>query len=157
KKLPVLFKGIRLSSEKSKSVTRQGCLILEKRSFVSSGPFRYVVIDELIDQTLAINFGHLRCLGLFLVHALETFFKGVSKPLVVAALNKDKGTYSIVGYPSKTLGDFQKNVFGNAFREAAESTESRYRQESFETNFLEIQKEDNSKFFEHLHSGLIDI
>jgi hypothetical protein len=45
--------------------------------------------------------------------------------------------------------------FGTLFREAAEQSGARYRQEGFDTSVMEVEKNDLQKFLELLHSGLL--
>jgi len=47
-----------------------------------------------------------------------------------------------------------KNKFGTSFNKAAEKTQARVRHDGFETNIMEVQKDDVFKFMEYLHSGL---
>lgn len=44
-----------------------------------------------------------------------------------------------------------------AFRDAADKTDSRIKHDGFEAGYMEIQEDDNTKFLDFLHSGLVEI
>eukprot|EP01094_Clydonella_sp_ATCC50884_P030141 TRINITY_DN9716_c0_g1_i2.p1 TRINITY_DN9716_c0_g1~~TRINITY_DN9716_c0_g1_i2.p1 ORF type:complete len:345 (-),score=105.94 TRINITY_DN9716_c0_g1_i2:102-1136(-) len=137
-------KGIENAIELQKAIVRQGAWLLDNRTIVHTGPFRYAVLNDSADQHRFTHPLTLLKLALFL---LDTIKRG-PKPIVLCALNEERNSYLIVG------GSRGKNDFGVSFNRAARSTGARIRQHTFDGSIVELQREDLTKFIEYLHSGM---
>lgn len=155
----LLREGIDRSIKLQKAIVEQGIGMIKKKVLISSGPFRYAVLEESPHLDMFNKPLGLQKLALFLVDSLlETIRKSV-KPFVISAYCEKKGTYLVVGVPapgSSSMGT-RKNTFGGAFRKAAETTGARIKHDGFESSIMEVQKDDLKDFMEYLHSGLITI
>lgn len=159
-KVDLLKHGLSLSVIGQKAIVKQGVALITNKRIVSSGPFRYAIIEDSPDQALFCHPLILSKLALFLVDALVTSIRKPAKPLVLACYNPDEACFLVVGVPGpSSLGSSDRilNPFGTAFRQAADQTKSRYKHDSFETSVMQVQKDDIHKFFELLHSDLIKI
>lgn len=153
----VVKRGVDLAQKTWRAIIRQGVQIMERKSFVLSGPFRQVVVEQALDCVLVASVQNLWSLALFLASALEAATRQSGSALVLSVLDKEKSTFAVIGVPSAVGGNLERNSFGRAFREAADKMECRYRQDEFDSNFLEIQKQDHMKFMDYLHSGMVEI
>eukprot|EP01132_Coremiostelium_polycephalum_P010316 gene10316-12660_t len=146
--------GLQQSIELQKEITRQVASMIEKRSVILSGPFRYAFIRENSDLRFFIHPLALTKLGLYMMDAFISMGKP-SKPFLIGALNEKKKTYLIVGISGSHNSEFQSNEFGDGFRKAAELTNATLKYQSFDTSVVEITDLDMPKFVEQLHGNLI--
>lgn len=151
--------GIRAAVQLQRTVVQQGSGLIEKKAVVSTGLFRYTIMDDA--QELAA-FSHPLTLSKLAVFLADAYHLGMKKkapkPFVVAALVQSRDTYIVVGVPLRDgHGTRERNVFGHAFRLAATKSNSRIKHDSFETSVMEIQREYMGRFMELLHSGLIPV
>ncbi|XP_059141300.1 cell division control protein 45 homolog [Physella acuta] len=151
--------GLEAAKLQLKSVVTQVQSFLDMHQIISAGPFLYVFVQEGTADSRF--FAHPQCLirlarfSLQAQCAVSRNKRSQSLPLVLGApLNPEEGTSLIVGIPPLDTDDERKNFFGKAFEQAAESTSSSARFNSFDSYIIEIKSEDKSKFFDALISIL---
>ena len=150
-----LEKGIRSAILLQQAIVRQGIDMLVKKVIVRTGPFRYVLINHSSQLELFSHPPTLVSLSLFLIDTLRTHKKS-SKPIVVAALNKNSNSYLVVGVTPVAPDDPKMaNTFGRCFRNAAKKTNSTINLHFFDSSVIEIKAQDVNKFLEFLHSDLV--
>ena len=88
-------------------------------------------------------------LALFLQEVFNQMKKR-SKPIVLGALNENRGTFLIVGIATSPT----RNVFGHVFEKAALDTGARIQLHTFDGSVVEIAQTDAKLFIEHLQYGL---
>ncbi|EGC39154.1 hypothetical protein DICPUDRAFT_27471 [Dictyostelium purpureum] len=154
KNIDLLKIGLKQSIELQKEITRQVAAMIEKRSVILSGPFRYAFITESSELKYFIHPLALTKLGLFMMDAFIAMGKA-RKPFLIGSLNEKKQAYLIVGISGSHSSDIQSNQFGAHFRKSAEYTNAILKYQSFDTSIIEVSKSDLHKFVEHLHSSLI--
>lgn len=113
----LLRKSLSLARALHAAVIRQGCAILDKNSIKTLRSFRFVAIKEGPDLRLFRHAAALERLAKWLVDATrdkigrmaEAKKKGAIFPIVVACLDEDKNTYTIVGITgAPEFGDVRK-------------------------------------------------
>ncbi|KAK5576630.1 hypothetical protein RB653_007774 [Dictyostelium firmibasis] len=153
KNIDLLRTGLKQSIQLQKEITRQVTSMIEKRSVILSGPFRYAFITESSDLKYFIHPLALTKLGLFMMDAFISMGKA-KRPFLIGALNEIKNSYLIVGISGSHSTDIQSNTFGEYFRKSAEYTDASFKYQSFDTSIVEVSKTDLHKFVEHLHSTM---
>lgn len=153
----LLEKGLHGAISLQKAIVRQGVAMINKKNIVSSGPFRYAVIDDSPDLPLFTHPLALSKLAMFVSEALLHNSAKKHKPFVICSLIERRKTYLVLGIVGTVRASAPKNSFGRAFRTAADRTKSRIKHDGFETSVMEVQKDDLSKFMEYLHSGMVRI
>ena len=80
-----------------------------------------------------------------------------AKPLILCALNSNRGTYMCVGVtcPGRYL-DVERSAIGTAFKDAAkEIRQFRFRHDNFDSSVIEVHKDDVLTFihalYDHVH------
>eukprot|EP00808_Paulinella_micropora_P021793 g56480.t1 len=163
KNIKLFTRGIEMAIETQKAIVRQASAIIQKKTVQSSGPFRYVVLEDSPDQKFFSHTLSLSKLALFMVDAHQQKRRGAretSKPFVICASLQDKKTYLLVGVTgagSRSSQGAAKNSFGNAFHEATNKCKARVKHDGFETSVIEVQRDDLKNFLEILYSGLVAI
>ncbi|KAN0034856.1 hypothetical protein ACTFIV_001389 [Dictyostelium citrinum] len=153
KNIDLLKIGLKQSIQLQKEITRQVSSMIEKRSVILSGPFRYAFITESSDLKYFIHPLALTKLGLFMMDAFISMGKA-KRPFLIGALNENKNSYLIVGISGSHSTDIQSNTFGEYFRKSAEYTDATFKYQSFDTSIVEVSKTDLHKFVEHLHGTM---
>ncbi|KAM9955226.1 hypothetical protein ACTFIW_000726 [Dictyostelium discoideum] len=153
KNIDLLKIGLKQSIQLQKEITRQVTSMIEKRSVILSGPFRYAFITESSDLKYFIHPLALTKLGLFMMDAFISMGKA-KRPFLIGALNENKNSYLIVGISGSHSTDIQSNTFGEYFRKSAEYTDATFKYQSFDTSIVEVSKTDLHKFVEHLHGTM---
>ncbi|CCA72372.1 hypothetical protein PIIN_06306 [Serendipita indica DSM 11827] len=117
------------------------------------------MLKEGPDLPIFVHPGNLSRLALWLVEATRdridpinvTRTKKKVLPFVLACLDERKGTYLVVGVlAAPEMGDLRKNQFGMAFLEAQSRSNARTRHSTFDTNVVEVDKEDLTSFLTKL-------
>jgi hypothetical protein len=76
-------------------------------------------------------------------------------PFVILSLNEAKGSYLVAGVPCPgKFGEIEYNLFGEAFRSAAEHCNAPNLLEGFDTSIMEIPRDDCQRFIEAMHFTL---
>jgi len=159
-----LREALPLSMALHRAIVRQGSSIIDKHDIRTLRGHRVVMITQGPDLALFAHPGVLSRLALWLVEALRDRLQGTntvysrskrkSLPLVVACLNEKESTYIVVGVMAAlNFDDIRKNEFGLAFMDAKERCNARTRHGTFDTNVLEINKDDLKVFLETLCEG----
>ncbi|BFZ04616.1 hypothetical protein BsWGS_07655 [Bradybaena similaris] len=138
-----------------RGVVNQVQSFLDMHQIISAGPFLYVFVQEGTADSRF--FSHPQCLLRLARYTLQAHCsvsrnKRVrSLPLVLGApLSMETGRSIMVGIPPLDTDDERKNFFGKAFEQAAESTNTVAKFNSFDSHIIEIKTEDRSKFFDAL-------
>ncbi|XP_014678174.1 PREDICTED: cell division control protein 45 homolog, partial [Priapulus caudatus] len=129
---------------------------IDMHQLISAGPFLYGFIQQgTPDAKLFSRPVCLQMLARFMLHAYVVTTRNKrlkSLPLVLTApLDEEEGTSIVVGMPPHSE-ESQKNLFGKAFEQAAEKTNSRISQDFFDSSVIKMKTEDRSKFFDALIS-----
>ncbi|EJD02326.1 CDC45-like protein [Fomitiporia mediterranea MF3/22] len=156
--------ALRLSMGLHRAVIRTGSALIDARAIRTMRGHRVALLTQGPDLALFCSPGPLARLARWLVDAMRERVKGMhaafsqskkkSLPFVVAALNEREQTYLVVGVNAALeMGDVRKNEFGLAFLDAKERCNARTRHSTFDTNILEIKKEDLELFLQTLCEG----
>ncbi|KAL5532728.1 CDC45 [Sanghuangporus sanghuang] len=156
--------ALRLSMSLHRAVIRTGSALIDAKAARTMRGHRVVLLTQGPDLSLFCAPGPLARLARWLVDAMRdrvassrtvhSQSKKKSLPLVVAALDEREGTYLVLGINAALeLGDVRKNEFGLAFLDAKERCNARVRHGTFDTNVLEIKKEDLELFLQTLCEG----
>jgi len=139
-----------------RSILRTGSSLLVKHQIRHLRAFRMGVVKDGPDLRLFANSpGALAKLALWVGEAVSVHerdreaddsINNTFVPLVLAALDEERGTYVIVG----TGGGGKSNRFGLAFQEVVEETDARVKIDSFDHSIVEVKKEDLGAFLEAL-------
>ncbi|TYH11154.1 hypothetical protein ES288_A07G235300v1 [Gossypium darwinii] len=135
--LDKLKSGMQQAIKIQRAILRQGSAAITKSGCIRSGrKFRWVKLEDSVDTKLL---GHPQALTkfcYFLMDALKE--KGAKlKPLLCACMLQEPSKVLIVGVCGKPrLGALQGNVFGLAFRNAAEETGAEFFHELFESSWI---------------------
>ncbi|KEF52439.1 cell division control protein 45 [Exophiala aquamarina CBS 119918] len=139
-----------------RSILRTGSSLLVKHQIRHLRAFRMGVVKDGPDLGLFANSpGALVKLALWVGEAVSGHERDreaddsashVFVPLVLAALDEERGTYVIVG----TGGGDKSNRFGLAFQEVVQETDARVEIDSFDHSVVEVKKEDLGAFLEAL-------
>lgn len=139
-----------------RSIFRTGSSLLVKHQIRHLRAFRMGVIKDGPDLRLFANSpGALAKLALWVGEAVsvnerdretDDSAKPAFVPLVLAALDEERGTYVVVG----TGAGGKSNRFGLAFQEVVEETDARVKIDSFDHSIVEVKKEDLGAFLEVL-------
>lgn len=139
-----------------RSILRTGASLLVKHQIRHLRAFRMGVVKDGPDLGLFANSpGALVKLALWVGEAVSIHERDREAddsashafvPLVLAALDEERGTYMIVG----TGGGGKSNRFGLAFQEVVEETDARVKIDSFDHSIVEVKKEDLGAFLEAL-------
>ncbi|KAH8116934.1 CDC45-like protein [Phellopilus nigrolimitatus] len=156
--------ALRLSMSLHRAVIRAGSALIDKRAIRTMRGHRVVLLTQGPDLPLFASPGALARLARWLVDAMRERVSGTnvssqtkkkSLPFVVAALDEREGTYLVVGINAALeFGDVRKNEFGLAFLDAKERCNARTRHGTFDSNVLEIKKEDLELFLQTLCEGV---
>ncbi|KJE88507.1 CDC45-like protein [Capsaspora owczarzaki ATCC 30864] len=152
--------GVDASRQFHQALARLLTVIIET-GMVTAGPIRHVTLSDSADLR---HFWHPASLTKLAIHltealrhqAMNTRGSFVNKPLLIAVCNSDADMYSVLGLTlGDTSGEIQKNHLGTSFREILKADQMlRCRNDSFDSNFVEIKREDYPNFLEnllHLH------
>jgi len=147
--------GIIAAKLQLRSIVTQVQSFIDMHQIISAGPFLYVFMVEGSADSRFFSFP--QCLVRLARFTLEAHCavtrnkRASSLPLILGApLMNDEGTTLVVGIPPLDTDDERKNFFGKAFEQAAESTGTSAKFNSFESNVIEMKSEDKSKFFDAL-------
>ncbi|WVR08235.1 hypothetical protein IAU60_005282 [Kwoniella sp. DSM 27419] len=158
-------RSIPLAMALNQAIIRAGSALLDKTIIRTLRTFRLAILKEGGDLRIFAHPSTLSRLALWLVDATrEKWAEKLERqggkvkvlPFVVACLNEDKGTYSVVGVTgAPEFGDVRKNKFGLAFQQAAEESGAGAKHDMFDTSVVEVAQEDLQQFIEclHLRSG----
>ncbi|KAI5123336.1 hypothetical protein M0805_001761 [Coniferiporia weirii] len=156
--------ALRLSMALHRAVIRAGASLIDKHAIRTMRGHRVVLLTQGPDLPLFSSPGALARLARWLIDAMRERVAGTnvssqtkkkSLPFVVAALDEREGTFLVVGINAALeLGDVRKNEFGLAFLDAKERCNARTRHGTFDTNVLEIKKEDLELFLQTLCEGV---
>jgi cell division control protein 45 len=159
KDIATLKRGLNNCIALQEAVVRQGSSMIGKKVIVPTGSFRYAVMEDSADLEIFSHPLALTKLLLFLADSVDK--KKTDKPFVLCCYVEKRNTYLCVGGLNQNRTGARpglyKNVFGVAFRDAADRTNARIKHDGFETAMMEVQKDDLKHFLEVLHSGLIDL
>ncbi|WVQ96170.1 hypothetical protein IAU59_003273 [Kwoniella sp. CBS 9459] len=162
--IALIRRSLPLAMTLHRSIIRAGSALLDKTIIRTLRTFRLAILKEGPDLRLFSHPSTLSRLALWLVDATrDRWAEKLSKqagaggkvkalPFVVACLNEDKGTYSVVGVTgAPEFGDVRKNKFGLAFQQAAEESGAGAKHDMFDTSVVEVAQEDLQQFIESLH------
>eukprot|EP00741_Cyanophora_paradoxa_P008363 tig00001302_g8090.t1 len=131
------------------AVMSHGRALLEKKKIVHTGPFRYVVIDDIAEahaQPIV-----LERLANFLVEALRELRKPL-KPMLVCGLRAD--AYICVGVAAAPdSGSVEPNPFNYMYRTVAEASKAKIEDISFDMHVIKVPKSDFQNWIDKLHSS----
>ncbi|WVO13765.1 hypothetical protein L204_101387 [Cryptococcus depauperatus] len=161
----LLRRSLPLAMALHRAIIRAGSDLLDKSVIRTLRNFRLAILSEGPDLKLFTHPSPLSRLALWLVDAtrdkwveklnkqnLRNGGKVKSLPFVVACLNEEKGTFSVVGITgAPEYGDVKKNKFGLAFEQAADHSNASTSLDMFETSVIEVARDDLQSFIEHLH------
>jgi cell division control protein 45 len=155
-KWDLVAQGLGVAVGLQQAVVREGVDMLLKKIIVRYGPFRYAVLHDSANLDVFSHPLILTRLALFLLESLKRPGKP-SKPLVVCALNRTRGTYLILGVTAAAPSTRAKrNDFGVSFLQAAKITGATICFHSFDSSVIEVPDRDHTRFIELLHSGLLE-
>ncbi|OXG17350.1 cell division control protein 45 [Cryptococcus neoformans Tu401-1] len=163
--VPLLRRSLPLAMALHRAIIRAGSDLLDKSIIRTLRNFRLTILSEGPDLRLFCHPSPLSRLALWLVDATRDRWveklarqnahsggKVKSLPFVVACLNEEKGTFSVVGVTgAPEFGDVRKNKFGLAFQRAASFSNATASLDMFDTSVVEVGREDLQSFIEHLH------
>lgn len=139
-----------------RSILRTGSSLLVKHQIRHLRAFRMGVVKDGPDLSMFANSpGALVKLALWVGEAVsinerdkeaDDSVTSTFVPLVLAALDEERGTYVVVG----TGGGGKSNRFGLAFQEVVDETDARVKIDSFDHSIVEVKKEDLGAFLEAL-------
>lgn len=178
----LLQHSLQLAKALHQAIVAQGVSIIVKQSIKTLRSFRLTVLQDGPQLHLFVHPDTLTRLGFWLIDALRDIVseqterraaarrsKRRSKddesaelveqqhtlqslPFVLAALDKARDTYTVVGIVgAPDYGDVGRNRFGLAFQEAAASSGARMRNDRFDSSVLEVKRDDLLSFVEALH------
>ncbi|KAL8133820.1 hypothetical protein AgCh_009036 [Apium graveolens] len=136
-KLDKLASGMQHAIKIQREIFRQGSTAITRKGSIRSGSkFRWVKLEDSSDAKLLGYSQALIKFGYFLMDALRE--KGAKmKPLICVCYTHKRTKVLMVGVCGKPrLGEIQGNVFGIAFRNAAEDTGAKFFHELFESSWL---------------------
>ncbi len=155
-KWDLVTQGLGVAVGLQQAVVREGVDMLLKKIIVRFGPFRYAVLHDSANLDVFSHPLVLTRLALFLLESLKRPGKP-SKPLVVCALNRARGTYLILGVTAAAPSTRAKrNDFGVSFLQAAKVTGATICFHSFDSSVIEVLDRDLQRFVDLLHSGLLE-
>jgi cell division control protein 45 len=165
--------GLREAIQLQIALVQRAVALINKKEIVQSGPFRYVLLtpssfSSISASTSAVTthssfdqyhyFAHplaLARLGHFLVDTLLEMGK-TKKPLIVGAWKEETKSYLLVGLPGRHSGEVVKaNKFSTFFAQAAHRTKARVTHHHFDTQIVQVHRDDIVRFLEYLRSGLV--
>ena len=128
--------------------------ILDTKQVISAGPFLYSIIQEGTPNSgYYCRPASLTCLAQFLLQAhvsCSQSRKVTTLPLVlILPLYVATGVSVVVGV-APVDDKNRKNFLGKAFLQAALNTKSRYLQDYWDSNIIQIKTEDRTKFLDGL-------
>ncbi|ODN78465.1 hypothetical protein L202_04101 [Cryptococcus amylolentus CBS 6039] len=161
----LIRRSLPLAMALHQAIIRAGSGILEKTEVRHLHNLRLVILKEGPDLRIFSHPSPLSRLALWLVDATrDRWVEKLAKrsahggarvkdlPFVVACLNEEKGTFTVVGVTgAPEYGDVRKNKFGLAFQEAAQESNASTSLDLFDTSAVEVSKNDLKAFIEHLH------
>ena len=152
--------GLRHSMSLQRAVVSEGVRIMERRSIINTGPFRYLYLEKLSDQHAQFFTQPqvVRKLALFLItaHRANGAWRGAkSRPFLLGVANDANGTVLLVGATcpeedGASQGD-KRNDFGRSFQQAALTIQARFKNTWFDSSVMEIDYDDRNRFIEALH------
>ncbi|KAK9373120.1 CDC45 family [Lipomyces chichibuensis] len=163
----LLLHGVQRAQALQQAVVRTGTALLEKNQVLILRTFRLAVLKDGPDLELFSNPITLIRLASW-VNECKAEQDDRQIPMVMAALDRTKDTYTVVGLPARVLkqsgkegaadddddwvGDEEvetmRNSFGITFQEVAKQTHARVRIDSFESSVVEVRKDDLTGFLE---------
>ena len=180
--IDLLQRSLQLAKALHQSIVAQGVSIIVKQSIKTLRSFRLTVLQDGPHLHLFVQPDTLTRLGFWLIDALRDIVseqnerraaarrnKRRSKdeasaelaeqqhalqslPFVLAALDKARDVYTVVGIVGAAdYGDVGRNRFGLAFQEAAATSHARMRNDRFDSSVLEVKRDDLLAFVEALH------
>ncbi|BEI83339.1 hypothetical protein CcaverHIS002_0312070 [Cutaneotrichosporon cavernicola] len=157
--IALLKKSLPLAKALHCAIIRQGTAILDKGTIRPLHKFRFTAVKEGPDLRMFSKPAALARLALWLMDATRDRWtdretrkghKVTSLPFVLAVLNEEKRTYTVVGVTgAPEFGDVRKNKFGLAFQQAAHESQVTCN-ELFDTSVIEIPDVDLQGFMEVL-------
>ncbi|KAK9247921.1 CDC45 family [Lipomyces tetrasporus] len=161
----LLLHGLERAQVLQQAVVRTGTALLEKNQVLILRTFRLAVLKDGPDLDLFSNPITLIRLASW-VNECKAEQEDRQIPMVMAALDRIRDTYTVVGLPARVLkqsanddgdeddlvGDDDeettRNSFGIAFQQVAKQTHARVRIDSFESSVVEVRKDDLTGFLE---------
>ncbi|KAK9385961.1 CDC45 family [Lipomyces mesembrius] len=163
----LLLHGLQRAQALQQAVVRAGTALLEKNQVLILRTFRLAVLKDGPDLELFSNPITLIRLACW-VNECKAEQDDRQIPMVMAALDRTRDTYTVVGLPARVLkpsgnegvddedddwvGDEEQetmqNSFGITFQEVAKQTHARVRIDSFESSVVEVRKDDLTGFLE---------
>lgn len=145
-----LDSALHLAVNAQRLVAEIGGEVVERRRYISSGPFRYVFLRDVASPESLAHPLLLRRLGLFL---LEAMLRGGarSKPFVVLAPDVARGIWHAVA----VVPSGERNNFGARFRRAAEKNGTSVSFDGFDSPACQIQDGQETDFVRYLHDIML--
>ncbi|KAK9234937.1 CDC45 family [Lipomyces kononenkoae] len=161
----LLLHGLQRAQALQQAIVRTGTALLEKNQVLILRTFRLAVLKDGPDLDLFRNPVTLIRLASW-VNECKAEQDGRQIPMVMAALDRTRDAYTVVGLPARMLkhsgneGDEEddgvdneeeetmRNSFGIAFQEVAQQTHARVRIDSFESSVVDVRKDDLAGFLE---------
>ncbi|KAK9368221.1 CDC45 family [Lipomyces kononenkoae] len=163
----LLLHGLQRAQALQQAIVRTGTALLEKNQVLILRTFRLAVLKDGPDLDLFRNPVTLIRLASW-VNECKAEQDGRQIPMVMAALDRTRDAYTVVGLPARILkqsgkeGDededddvvdneeeeTMRNSFGIAFQEVAQQTNARVRIDSFESSVVDVRKDDLAGFLE---------
>jgi cell division control protein 45 len=143
----LLERGIRCAKRVQQAIVREGSVMLERKSIVSQGAFRYAFLTHSSDAKYFARPLALSRLARFLVDARRTKKTG-SKSLVLLALDEGSDSYLIVGVEGG--GSNVPSAFGNHFRRAAERARAQVKWHGWEASVVQVSRGEVERWEERM-------
>ena len=168
--MSLLQSGIEQAMETQTAIINQGTSLIDKRAIKVTTNFRYSIITN--DAINEVKFFHyplaLQKLANFVMQAYKKnrTNKFVDKPFVLCVVNSITNRYIVLGvmeyspdlpiltkkYATNIYIYIYYSNFGSKFRQAATQVHARVKHDSFETEIIEIEKDQILPFIEELCS-----
>jgi hypothetical protein len=129
------------------AIVREGSVMLERKSIVSQGAFRYAFLTHSSDAKYFARPLALSRLARFLVDARKTKKTG-RKSLVLLALDEGSDSYLIVGVEGG--GSNVPSAFGNHFRRAAERARAQVKWHGWEASVVQVSRGEVERWEERM-------
>ncbi|KAK9462609.1 CDC45 family [Lipomyces oligophaga] len=168
--IDLLLHGLQRAKILQEAVVRTSTALLEKNQVHILRSFRLSVLKDGPDLELFTNPLTLVRLACW-INECKSEQDGRQIPMVMAALDRDRDTYTVVGLPASVLmrkkggkvvnedsddededeeeeEETARNSFGLVFQEVAGETHARVKIDSFESSVIEVRKDDLTSFLE---------
>ncbi|GAA5933586.1 DNA replication initiation factor CDC45 [Sporobolomyces koalae] len=154
----LLRDALELSMALNTSVVAEGSLLLDRNNknvLKTLIGYRLGIIHSGPDLDIFQHPGTLHRLANWLVEEVritaEQSGRHKNLPVVVAALNEKSDKYLVIGVMGgDDMDHVQRNIFGQAFDNAAEASKAKAQQRYFDASVVEVRKADLQKFLKSL-------